>query len=130
MIESAEQLSRQEEGLRGEIRGLNDEQKRRYYSLEREQVKDPDTYAALNWCFLAGLHHFYLGEHLKGAINLGLMVLGFLLLALLPGFWGWLPIGLVLLLELPQLFAAQRVVHRHNNRVMASCLEKVRSGRP
>ncbi|TKB48949.1 TM2 domain-containing protein [Ferrimonas sediminicola] len=129
MTENLEQLNRQEEQLRMEIRALTDEQKRRYYALERQQVKDPDTYAALNWCFLAGLHHFYLGEHLKGGINLALMLLGGGLLVLMPGYWGWLPILLVLVMELPQLFAAQQVVHRYNNRVMARCLKRVRSGR-
>jgi len=45
-------LRQEEEQLREQTSLLNSEQKKRYYALEVTQVKDPDTYAALNWAFL------------------------------------------------------------------------------
>ncbi|USD38886.1 TM2 domain-containing protein [Ferrimonas sp. SCSIO 43195] len=127
MTQQSEQLRQQEEQLRQEIRTLSDPQRQRYYAMERQLVKDPDTYAALNWCFVAGLHHFYLRRLGRGMFNLAMMLLGLLLLLVLPQPWGLGLIALVLLLELPQLFNAQNVVHQYNNQVMAHCLRQVRA---
>ena len=41
---------------------LTDEQRKEYYDRFRREVRDPDTYAVLNYFFLAGLHHMYLGN--------------------------------------------------------------------
>lgn len=73
-------LRLEENKLRDQISRLPLEKKRHYYNLEEDNLKDPDTYAALNWLFIAGLHHFYLGRWKRGSINLILMMLGTLLL--------------------------------------------------
>ena len=46
---SSEQLRDEEETLRKQIRELTPEQRKEYFRLEGEQIKDPDTYAVLNW---------------------------------------------------------------------------------
>ncbi|GAA0823511.1 TM2 domain-containing protein [Colwellia sp. D2M02] len=119
-------LKLEENRLREQISRLNLEQKRHYYNLEVENLKDPDTYAALNWLFVAGLHHFYLGKWKRGAINLGLMLLGCVFI--LTGSFIAAGIALVLLtfiIELPQLFKSQSIIHAYNNRLMEELLEQV-----
>ncbi|WP_318247346.1 TM2 domain-containing protein [Idiomarina abyssalis] len=123
---SSEQLRDEEEALRNQIRELNAEQRKHYYRLEGQRIKDPDTYAALNWFFLAGLHHFYLGNTQRGGINLGVSLLGLALLAFLS------IVGVVILIaiaviELPQLFKSQQIVHAYNNNVMRELIHQVKS---
>ena len=121
-----ENLRQEEEMLREEIAKLTPAQKKHYYALEVAQVKDPDTYAALNWAFLAGLHHFYLGKWRRGLINLILMFIGaiFYLSHILP--WlGAMVILAVFIIEVPQLFNSQKIVHQYNNQVMKTLIKKV-----
>lgn len=123
-----ESLRQEEEKLRAEIGKLSTEQKKQYYALEVAKVKDPDTYAALNWAFLAGLHHFYLGKWQRGALNLILMSLGIILcLTLSSVIFGGSLIAIVFIIELPQLFNSQRIIHRYNNDLMKSLLNQVSS---
>ena len=123
---TSESLRQQEEQLRLQIAALNPEQKKQYYALEVAQVKDPDTYATLNWAFLSGLHHFYLGKWQRGLFNLVMMLSGGLLYfsALFP-LLGGVMILLVLIIELPQLFKSQQIVHRYNNQLMQRLLSEV-----
>jgi TM2 domain-containing membrane protein YozV len=121
-----ESLRQEEEQLRGQIAKLSAEQKKQYYALEVEQVKDPDTYAALNWAFLAGLHHFYLGKWQRGLLNLLLMLIGVVLwLSISAAIVGGVLIALVFVIELPQLFNSQKIIHRYNNDLMKTLLKKV-----
>ena len=121
-----EYLRQVEEKLRDQIGKLSNEQKKRYYALELAQVKDPDTYAVLNWAFLAGLHHFYLGKWQRGLLNLLLMLIGGLLYfsQLLPLLGGGL-ILLVFIVELPQLFNSQKIIHQYNNQLMKRLLNDI-----
>ena len=82
-------LREEEELLRTQIAELNTTQKKHSYALAVEQVKDPDTYAALNWAFVAGLHHFYLGKWQRGVLNLLLMFIGALLILYSTADFGW-----------------------------------------
>ena len=83
------------------------------------QVKDPDTYAALNWAFLAGLHHFYLGKWQRGLLNLVLMFISAqLYFSTLPPLLGAGAILIVFIIELPQLFNSQQIIHQYNNDLM------------
>lgn len=121
-----EHLRQEEEQLREKIAQLNPEQKKQYYAFEVEQVKDPDTYAALNWAFLAGLHHFYLGKWQRGLLNLVLMLIGVVLwlsqVGIVPGA---ILIALVFVIELPQLFNSQNIIHHYNNQLMKRLLKEV-----
>ncbi|RUO75324.1 TM2 domain-containing protein [Idiomarina seosinensis] len=123
---SIEQLRDQEEALRTEIRQLSAEQRSQYHRLERQRLKDPDTYAVLNYFFIAGLHHFYLGNKPRGILNLAVMLFGFLMLPVFA------PLGIILLVgifvvELPQLFKSQQIVYAHNIEKMRKILAEVRS---
>jgi hypothetical protein len=126
---SAESLREEEERLREQIATLSSEQKKRYYALELVQVKDPDTYAVLNWAFLAGLHHFYLGKWQRGLVNLVLMLIGGSLyfFQLFPLCGAGLVL-LVLIIELPQLFNSQKIIHQYNNQVMKRLLKQIKYG--
>ncbi|MDP3282573.1 MAG: TM2 domain-containing protein, partial [Nitrosomonas sp.] len=89
-----------------------------FFQQAEKELKDPDTYAALNALFVAGLHHFYLGQWVRGAINLFIFVAGMVFL-----FAGHVAVGIGLLIaislvELKALFAAQIVVQDYNNAVM------------
>lgn len=114
-------LTQQEEAIREEAARLSPTLRKQYHQLETELIKDPDTYAVLNYFFAAGLHHFYLGKTMRGMMNLLLMLVG---LALLP-FYGWVLIVLVLLIELPQLFQSQAIVRQYNIDAMRQVLNEI-----
>ena len=116
-----EELNIQEEQLRSEVNALTAKQRKLFYQQEKRLVKDPDTYAVLNWFFAAGLHHFYLGKFQRGAVNLTLMLIGILTIYS----FGVFLIIVVLLIELPQLFKSQRIIHQYNNQVMADILKQL-----
>ena len=59
----SEEVEQKEEQLRSEIRGLNEAHRTSFYKSFSSNLKDPDTYAVLNFFFVTGLHHFYLGNH-------------------------------------------------------------------
>lgn len=122
---SMEELQQEEDELRKEITALPEDKRKEYYRLEDKRIKDPDTYAVLNYFFLAGLHHFYLGNDLKGILNAMAMLIGIILF----GMFGWVLILIVLIVELPQLFRSQTIVQAHNNKVMRETLNEVRFGR-
>jgi four helix bundle protein len=57
------------DALRVKVLELSEDDRRSFYRLVKKKIKDPDTYAVLNWLVLTGLHHFYLGQWLRGTIN-------------------------------------------------------------
>ncbi len=125
LILDKEQLRLEENQLREQVAALSVDQKRQYYAQELQQIKDPDTYAALNWAFVAGLHHFYLGKWKRGLINLALMFGGLLLYIVGPfTLVGSALILFVFIIELPQLFNSQNVIHRYNNQLMNELLKQ------
>ena len=120
MFETTEALKAESDALRRRVTQLPGEARRAYYSEEAKLVKDPDTYAVLNYFFVFGLHHFYLGKFFTGLICLILYVIG--MVTFLVG--GWIIILLLALFDLPQLFFSQRIVHRHNNQIARRLVEK------
>lgn len=115
----------QEEALRNKAAQLSSELRKQYYQLEEQLVKDPDTYAVLNYFFAAGLHHFYLGKIVRGVVNLVLMLIG---LALIP-YHGWVLIIFVCVIELPQLFNSQKIVRQYNIDVMREVLDELNNSK-
>ena len=108
----------EEESLRLAIRDLPDEQRKRFYAIAKKKLKDPDTFAVLNYLFITGLHHFYLGHWLRGMTNLVIFIAGISLIS--SGLW---TIGLgvivgVSALEVYALFRSQLIVQDYNNQVM------------
>ena len=119
---STASLDKEEDSLRSAVTGLQPEHRKYYYELERAKLKDPDTYAALNYIIIGGLHHFYLGKWLFGLLNLMGTLIGFMTFAM----GGWALIVFVLVIELPQLFRSQSIVKHWNNAVMAETLRETR----
>jgi TM2 domain-containing membrane protein YozV len=101
----------------------NAQRKEFYRSLSR-RLKDPDTYAALNWFFLAGLHHFYLGKWWWGAIDLAVFAIGVALLFFQQYLMGILLILTISAIELWALFRAQVIVQDWNNRLTRELLKQ------
>lgn len=122
---NAEQVAADEEQLRGRVQLLSAEQKKYFYRAFEKQIKDPDTYAVLNYLLLAGLHHFYLGKWSRGFINLAVFLLGGLLLLVGSGVIGLLLLAVILVVELPALFQSQTIVADYNNKVMARLLSEM-----
>lgn len=117
-MKTKEAIQEEEERIRKLVRELPDEKRLLFFYQAEKNLKDPDTYATLNFLFVAGLHHFYLGQWGRGSINLFIFLAGVVFL-----FAGQVVIGIGLLIaisvvELKALFAAQIVVQDYNNAVM------------
>lgn len=118
-------VEEQQDQIRRQIREMSDEQRRTFYTLSEKKIKDPDTYATLNYIFIAGLHHFYLGKWLLGLMNITV-------------FWGgvacifmkYIDLGIALivgiaLFELFELFRSQALVQHHNNLISQEILSQI-----
>ena len=124
---SAREAELEEERLRVAVRTLSDDQRRRFYDIASPRLRDPDTYAALNWSLLAGMHHFYLGRWLRGSATLLCFIGG--VAALFSAALRWPALFLlfvILVIELSELFRSQTIVKNHNNRMMARALDELR----
>jgi TM2 domain-containing membrane protein YozV len=117
----SEEIERREEELRKAVSILPDDQRKEFYSRAEKLLKDPDTYATLNFFLPLGLHHFYLGKTVRGLVDMSVTLSGALLFLLGQ------PIGIalivvILLIELPQLFKSQSIVAEYNNNVYEQLL--------
>mgnify|MGYP000335371171 CR=1 FL=1 len=120
-----EQLRLEENQLREQVASLSVEQKKQYYAQELPRIKDPDTYATLNWFFVAGLHHFYLGKWQRGLINFAFLLTGIMFyISNIFTFFGAVLILFVFIIELPQLFNSENIVKDYNNRLMKRLLQQ------
>jgi len=115
---SKELVQAQEENIRNKVRGLPDEARLAFFSASELELKDPDTYATLNYIFIAGLHHFYLGKWRYGLVNITLFWAGIAIFFLYSAGLGAMLVVGVTLLELYEMFQAQLMVQHHNNGVM------------
>ena len=115
-------VERHQEELRRRINALEDPARKTYYERFKQELKDPDTYAVLNYFFLAGLHHMYLGKFLRGSLNFFILTLG---LGLIIGGYVWagsLLMASILLMELMALFRSEVIVIQHNNELSEDIL--------
>lgn len=120
-------VNAEEERLRALAAALPDAQRKAFYQESKRRLRDPDTYAVLNWFFLAGLHHFYLGKWEWGLLNLAVFTAGIVLMFIQSV---WLGLGLILLVsawELWALFRSQIIVQDWNNRLYRDLLERYRT---
>ena len=121
-MKADEVIQAEEERIRQWVRELPDDKRLAFFKQAEKSLKDPDTYATLNYLFIAGLHHFYLGKWIRGSINLLIFVAGVLCI-----FTGLTGLGILILIaisavELKALFKAQLVIQDYNNGVMQACL--------
>lgn len=117
-MKNKQAIEQDEERIRKMVRELPDDKRLWFFREAEKRLKDPDTYATLNFLFIAGLHHFYLGRWVHGFINLGVFLAGAVML-----FTSLFGVGLLLLIavtviELKALFQSQTVVQDYNNGVM------------
>jgi TM2 domain-containing membrane protein YozV len=117
-------VDEEEEAIRIWIQTLSDNDKVLFYKKVKIKIKDPDTYAVLNWFFICGIHHFYLQKWLMGFIDLSIFTLGIVLLIL-----GYTEIGTLLIIilssiELWALFRSQIIIQDWNNKVYKTILNE------
>ncbi|ASM97619.1 hypothetical protein [Vibrio vulnificus] len=125
MFESTEQLEENEELLRKQVNLLPEVQKKEFYNRQSKQLKDPDTYATLNWLFLGGFHHCYLGKY--GLFALEITILLVSVVGLVLGHSSALLILMLLVIyELPQLFFSQKIARQHNYDLSCKIFNDVR----
>ncbi len=127
LFEPLEQLEKNEELLRKQVNSLPETQKKEFYKLQSKKLKDPDTYATLNWFFLGGFHHCYLGKYALFAIELILLIVS------ISGFFLGHSSSLFILLllaiyELPQLFFSQKIARQYNYSLYCKIFNEVRRG--
>jgi TM2 domain-containing membrane protein YozV len=114
----------EEERLRADARQLPDEARAAFFREVTRQLRDPDTYAVLNWFFLAGLHHFYLGRWGRGLFDLGFFLAGIVLIAMGQTLAGIVFVLFISIVELWALFRSQIIVHNFNNEIYRRVLRK------
>jgi len=115
---SSEQVFEAEEQLRKNVRELPDDKRLAFFKAAEQRLKDPDTYAALNYLFIAGLHHFYLGKWARGLLNIAVFLVGVVMLFTPLAIIGILLIAAITSVELYALFKSQIIVQAHNNSIM------------
>lgn len=124
-IKNKQTIAADEERIRKMVRELPDDKRLRFFREAEKQLKDPDTYATLNFLFIAGLHHFYLEKWIRGFFNLGIFLTGFVML-FTPLFGaGLLLLMVITAVELKALFQSQTVVQDYNNGVMERIYREV-----
>ena len=121
-----DEVDAREEELRLIVRELPDEKRKAFYARAERDLKDPDTFAVLNYLFIAGLHHFYLGRWFRGIINL--VVFGGSIYLMYLGQWqnGFIVFGTITVLELYALFRSQIIVKAYNNKLSKAILSSLR----
>jgi TM2 domain-containing membrane protein YozV len=117
------QVDAEEEQLRERAAALPDAARQAFYQQLTRELRDPDTYATLNWCFFSGLHHFYLGQWARGAFNLLVFVVGIALLFTGASWFGLALIVAISVVELWALFRAQVIIQHWNNQIMRRLLD-------
>ena len=124
-------IEQAEDALREQINALPEVKKKAFYQAQTLELKDPDTYATLNYFLVGGFHHFYLGNLRTFAIEFGLLVLSVLVLIFANDVVFYdLPLGLYFIIalslyELPQLFFAQKIARLRNLSISKAILETV-----
>ncbi|WP_028671054.1 membrane protein [Saccharospirillum impatiens] len=117
-MSSKEDRQAEEERIRTLVRALPDEKRADFFRRSEKKLKDPDTYATLNFIFMAGLHHFYLGRWARGLLNIVVFWMGIALLFTEHFLVGIAVILLITLAECVELFRAQGIVQAYNNEQM------------
>ncbi|MZI95329.1 hypothetical protein F9817_19320 [Vibrio sp. CAIM 722] len=125
IFESNHDLEEKEQALSQQVHALEVTRKRYYFAQLAARIKDPDTYAVLNWSFIGGFHHLYLGRYglFLGEIFLLIVAITTISLGITSG---WFIIGLLVLFELPQLFFSQKIVRQYNYSVSTKILCEAR----
>ncbi len=122
---SKEEVQEKEENIRKLVRELPDDRRLKFYKESEKKLKDPDTYATLNYIFIAGLHHFYFCRWGRGLINIVVFWVGVMIL-----FTDYTGVGVIIIIaisifELYELFKSQTIVQEYNNCVMEKIYQNI-----
>jgi hypothetical protein len=120
------ELEEKEELLRKQVAELSSEERKIFYQKQSEQLKDPDTYATLNYLFLGGFHHLYLEKYLWFFGELLALILSLFLIFSGENF-GFCILIAIAIIELPQLFFSQKIARAHNYKLSCALLEKIKN---
>jgi TM2 domain-containing membrane protein YozV len=120
-----ENVEAEEESLRQVIRDLSDEKRRNFYQMAGKQLKDPDTYATLNWFFMVGLHHFYLKRWGRGLIDIAALIVAIWLFVSGAGLLAACLLAVIYAWEFWELCRSQIIVQDWNNRLYRDLLRRV-----
>ncbi len=123
---SKEIVQEKEENIRKLIRELPETTRAAFYRETEKKLKDPDTYATLNYLLIAGLHHFYLGKWARGLINISVFALGIILAFMDYPRFGVSLIIAISVFELYALFRSQVIVQDYNNRIMENIYQDLK----
>ncbi len=123
---SNDEVLEEEERLRKLIRELPDDKRFQFHQSAEKQLKDPDTYATLNYIFIAGLHHFYLRKWMRGLFNIAVFLGGAIMLFSPLAVIGVVLIIAVSVIELYALFRSQIIVHAYNNAIMEKIYREIK----
>ena len=118
-------VNKEEEAIRINIQNLSNEDRKILYSEVKTKIKDPDTYATLNWFFITGIHHFYLGKWIKGILDLVIFIIGIILIILGYSEMGIFLIIFISIVELYALFRSQIIIQDWNNQVHQKALQRL-----
>ncbi|XPV67727.1 MAG: hypothetical protein ACNI25_10410 [Halarcobacter sp.] len=121
-----DEINKEEEQLRNQISSLSEEERKNFYLEVKDKIKDPDTYATLNWFFVAGLHHFYLEKWINACINLLVFIIGIILIIEGDYKIGLGMIILISIVELWALFRSQIIIKDVNNKIYRNILAKIK----
>lgn len=122
---SEQDVLNEEERLRKCVRVLPGDKRIVFHKQTEKLLKDPDTYATLNYIFIAGLHHFYLGKWVRGLLNISIFITGIVMLFTPLVLIGILIMVLVSVIELYALFRSQVIVQAHNNAIMEKIYQEI-----
>ncbi|OHC75112.1 MAG: hypothetical protein A3G18_07445 [Rhodospirillales bacterium RIFCSPLOWO2_12_FULL_58_28] len=124
MSSGGDSIERDEENIRNALAALEPSLRKTIYTEITAATKDPDTYAALNWFFVCGLHHFYAGYILRGVINISVFAIGIGLIIYDELEAGLIVIGVISAVEMFDLFRSQSIIKNINNMIALNILHK------
>lgn len=119
-------LEEKEELLRKQVAALPTDERKAFYKEQSEKLKDPDTYAILNYLFLGGFHHLYLEKYLWFFGELLALILSLFLIFSGEDF-GFCILIAIAIIELPQLFFSQKIAREHNYQLSCHIVEKIKN---
>lgn len=122
-----DRVREEEENFRQKLRNLSDAERADFYRIYNKKLRDPDTYAVLNWLFLTGMHHAYLGRWVRALINLSVMLVGIALLFTENAQIGFWMIVAILAIEIPALFRSQIIVADFNTQQGEKVLQRMQN---
>jgi TM2 domain-containing membrane protein YozV len=126
-VNTQEEVDKEESDLRDKISELSNDNKKIFYEKIEKELRDPDTYAVLNWLFIGGIHHFYLKKWLNGSINIIIFLVGTVLLFSDNDMVFGAAVGMLFslfVIELIQLFKSQLILQDYNNQVTKKLLSE------